>query len=45
MTHRNLYANVEQAKSVIDLTSKDKIMNAMPIFNAAGLNPLMGLNP
>ncbi|MEJ8544353.1 AMP-binding protein [Brevibacillus borstelensis] len=37
LTHTNLYANIMQVKSVIDLTNKDKILNALPMFHSFGL--------
>lgn len=37
LTHQNLYANVQQAKLMIDFTSKDKILNALPMFHTFGL--------
>ncbi len=37
LTHTNLYANIQQAKSVIDFTSSDKILNALPMFHSFGL--------
>lgn len=37
LTHTNLYANIMQVKSVIDLTNQDKILNALPMFHSFGL--------
>lgn len=37
LTHTNLYANIQQAASVIDLTSRDKFFNALPMFHSFGL--------
>lgn len=37
LTHANLHANVMQVKSVIDVTPKDKILNALPMFHSFGL--------
>jgi acyl-[acyl-carrier-protein]-phospholipid O-acyltransferase/long-chain-fatty-acid--[acyl-carrier-protein] ligase len=37
LTHDNLYANIQQVKSVIDFTSRDKILNALPMFHSFGL--------
>ncbi len=37
LTHANLYANIQQVRSVIDLTSRDKILNALPMFHSFGL--------
>ncbi|MFM1652112.1 AMP-binding protein [Brevibacillus sp. B_LB10_24] len=37
LTHDNLYANIQQVRSVIDLTQKDKMLNALPMFHSFGL--------
>lgn len=37
LTHSNLYANIGQVRSVIDLTANDKIFNALPMFHSFGL--------
>ncbi|MBN6186808.1 AMP-binding protein [Aneurinibacillus sp. BA2021] len=37
LSHANLYANVMQVTSVIDVTPKDKILNALPMFHSFGL--------
>lgn len=37
LTHDNLYANIQQVTSVIDLTSRDKFFNALPMFHSFGL--------
>ncbi|GAA4719942.1 AMP-binding protein [Brevibacillus fulvus] len=37
LSHANLFCNVQQARSVIDLTAKDKILNALPLFHSFGL--------
>jgi acyl-[acyl-carrier-protein]-phospholipid O-acyltransferase/long-chain-fatty-acid--[acyl-carrier-protein] ligase len=37
LSHRNLVANTAQVASVLDFTSADRVMNAMPIFHAFGL--------
>ncbi|MFT9849894.1 AMP-binding protein [Aneurinibacillus sp. REN35] len=37
LSHANLYANVMQITSVIDVTPKDKILNALPMFHSFGL--------
>lgn len=37
LTHDNLFANIQQALSVIDITSKDRMFNAMPMFHSFGL--------
>ncbi|PYI55272.1 AMP-binding protein [Paenibacillus flagellatus] len=37
LSHRNIFANVQQARTVIDFTSRDKVFNAMPMFHSFGL--------
>ncbi|MDQ1910356.1 AMP-binding protein [Paenibacillus sp. GD4] len=37
LSHSNLYANIQQARSVFDFTAKDKVFNAMPMFHSFGL--------
>lgn len=37
LTHRNVLANVRQMLAVTDLTDRDKIFNAMPLFHSFGL--------
>jgi acyl-[acyl-carrier-protein]-phospholipid O-acyltransferase/long-chain-fatty-acid--[acyl-carrier-protein] ligase len=37
LTHRNLLANVAQARAVFDITPRDVILNALPLFHAFGL--------
>jgi len=37
LSHDNIYANIHQARSIIDFTSKDKILNALPMFHSFGL--------
>ena len=37
LTHRNLLANLRQMIAVTDLTDKDKLFNAMPLFHSFGL--------
>jgi acyl-[acyl-carrier-protein]-phospholipid O-acyltransferase/long-chain-fatty-acid--[acyl-carrier-protein] ligase len=37
LTHRNILANVRQMLAVTDLTDRDKIFNAMPLFHSFGL--------
>lgn len=37
LTHRNVYANLQQARLMIDFSSKDKIINALPMFHSFGL--------
>ncbi|MFZ1642034.1 MAG: AMP-binding protein [Candidatus Contendobacter sp.] len=37
LTHRNLLANVAQARAVLDIMPKDVILNALPMFHAFGL--------
>ena len=37
LTHRNLLANVAQARAVFDITPRDIALNSLPIFHAFGL--------
>ena len=37
LTHRNILANLRQMLAVTDLTDKDKLFNAMPLFHSFGL--------
>ncbi|MEF3305800.1 AMP-binding protein [Paenibacillus sp. GYB003] len=37
LSHRNIFANVQQARSSIDFTEQDKVFNAMPMFHSFGL--------
>jgi acyl-[acyl-carrier-protein]-phospholipid O-acyltransferase/long-chain-fatty-acid--[acyl-carrier-protein] ligase len=37
LTHRNLLANVAQARAVLDIMPSDVILNALPMFHAFGL--------
>ena len=37
LTHRNLLANVAQARAVLDIMPRDVILNALPMFHAFGL--------
>lgn len=37
LTHSNILANIEQTTTVIDLTHKDIMLNALPIFHSFGL--------
>ena len=37
LSHRNIYSNIQQAKSVIDITDKDKFLNVLPMFHSFGL--------
>lgn len=37
LSHRNIYANIQQVRSVIDFTSRDNLFNAMPMFHSFGL--------
>lgn len=38
LTHRNLLANIAQARAVFDITPCDIALNALPMFHAFGLN-------
>ncbi|MBU6146184.1 MAG: AMP-binding protein, partial [Paenibacillaceae bacterium] len=37
LSHDNIFANVQQARLMIDSTQQDKIMNALPLFHSFGL--------
>ncbi|GAA3399454.1 AMP-binding protein [Paenibacillus hodogayensis] len=37
LSHRNVMANIQQARTVIDFTPHDKVFNAMPMFHSFGL--------
>ncbi|MFZ1327162.1 MAG: AMP-binding protein, partial [Candidatus Contendobacter sp.] len=37
LTHRNLLANIAQARAVFDITPRDVVFNALPLFHAFGL--------
>jgi acyl-[acyl-carrier-protein]-phospholipid O-acyltransferase/long-chain-fatty-acid--[acyl-carrier-protein] ligase len=37
LSHRALLANISQIRSVIDFSSEDKVLNALPIFHSFGL--------
>lgn len=37
LTHRNILANLRQMLAVTDLTDRDRIFNAMPLFHSFGL--------
>jgi acyl-[acyl-carrier-protein]-phospholipid O-acyltransferase/long-chain-fatty-acid--[acyl-carrier-protein] ligase len=37
LTHKNIYNNIYQALSVIDINQNDKIMNVLPMFHSFGL--------
>jgi acyl-[acyl-carrier-protein]-phospholipid O-acyltransferase / long-chain-fatty-acid--[acyl-carrier-protein] ligase len=37
LTHRNIFANIQQVRSLIDTTSKDKMLNPLPMFHSFGL--------
>ena len=37
LTHRNLLANIAQARAVLDIMPSDVILNALPLFHAFGL--------
>lgn len=37
LTHENIYANVQQARLMIDFTSKDTIIHALPMFHSFGM--------
>ncbi|WP_206879983.1 AMP-binding protein [Alicyclobacillus mali (ex Roth et al. 2021)] len=37
LSHGNIYANVQQTRSVIDFGTEDRMLNAMPMFHSFGL--------
>lgn len=37
LSHRNIFANIQQTRSAIDFTPRDKLFNAMPMFHSFGL--------
>ncbi|MGV3489147.1 MAG: AMP-binding protein [Tuberibacillus sp.] len=37
LTHRNIYANIKQSISTVDMTEKDRIFNPLPLFHSFGL--------
>ena len=37
LSHRNIYSNILQAKSIIDMTDSDKFLNVLPMFHSFGL--------
>lgn len=37
LSHRALLANIQQARAVIDFSSEDKLLNALPLFHSFGL--------
>ncbi|WP_078554072.1 AMP-binding protein [Bacillus alkalicellulosilyticus] len=37
LTHSQIYANIQQAMSVMDLNPKDKMLNPLPMFHSFGL--------
>lgn len=37
LTHSNIYNNIQQVLSMMDMTSKDKFLNTLPMFHSFGL--------
>ncbi len=50
LSHRALMANIAQMRSIIDFSTNDKVLNALPIFHSFGLTAgtllplMMGMN-
>ena len=38
LSHKNLMSNIRQQQSVLNINSKDRIFNALPVFHSFGLN-------
>lgn len=43
LTHRNLVANVEQSRHVMDLTSEDRVLAVLPFFHIYGMTVLLNI--
>ncbi|GAA1465550.1 AMP-binding protein [Microbacterium thalassium] len=43
LTHRNLVANVQQCRDVIDLTADDRVLAVLPFFHIYGMTVLLNL--
>lgn len=43
LTHRNLVANVQQARVIIDLSADDRVLAVLPFFHIYGLTVLLNL--
>lgn len=37
LSHRAILANIQQARAVVDFSSEDKLLNALPLFHSFGL--------
>lgn len=37
LTHDNIYANIQQARTLVDIDATDKLMNILPAFHSFGL--------
>lgn len=38
-THDSLFANIHQARVMMDITARDKVLNVLPVFHSFGLTP------
>jgi len=43
LTHRNLVANVEQCRALIDLQAEDRVLAVLPFFHIYGMTVLLNL--
>jgi acyl-CoA synthetase (AMP-forming)/AMP-acid ligase II len=43
LTHRNLVANVEQCRAVIDVSAEDRVLAVLPFFHIYGMTVLLNL--
>src|SRR5690625_6822762 len=43
LSHRNLVANVEQSRAIIDVTPEDRVLAVLPFFHIYGMTVLLNL--